>query len=87
MRTSWRGGPDPDLPQRLAHLTETTVDLIVIGEKNAVSEVTDLVDRATFRSLCNDTHCIELLHWMRFSRKDPHTGTTASTPRNSRCDA
>lgn len=76
-RASWRGAfrcPDPDLPQRLAHLAEATDDLIVIDEKAAVSEVADLADRAAFHFLCDDAHRSELLHWMRLSRKHSDYG-------------
>ncbi|WP_332682014.1 hypothetical protein [Bosea sp. (in: a-proteobacteria)] len=76
-RSSWRGRfrpIDAAAQEALARLSESTDDLLLIREPEAVAPIAALADRAGFHFLREDDHRRELLHWLRLSRSHPDYG-------------
>ncbi|SFJ91917.1 hypothetical protein SAMN05216304_1192 [Bosea sp. OK403] len=76
-RMSWRGAfqpPDHATQGRLESLDSERDDLIVISQRDAVTAIADLGDRAAYHALCDGAQREELLHWMRLRPGDAGHG-------------
>ncbi|WP_083269621.1 hypothetical protein [Bosea vaviloviae] len=76
-RMSWRGAfqpPDDETQGRLESLDSERDDLIVISQRDAVTAIADLGNRAAYHALCDDAQRRELLHWMRLRQGDAGNG-------------
>src|SRR5262249_9158181 len=73
-RMSWRGAfkpVDAETQAELARLPAARAARKLVSDRDSITEIAQLADRAALHFLRHDLHRAELLQWLRLSRSHP----------------